>query len=343
MKGAFKEFPTEQQPERIPLSIYNTLSNRVRDTFGMDGQIFIPDAHKKAFGKTTTGDLDVIFVPYDKQNWTKNILKHSGIVAHTKNGPQLMLVWKFGKSQYMIDFILTNPEDFEWRKLYNGYGTLIPAVIGSFARSLRYKFAGDGLHLRGKDEKGVYHNIKLTSDPSKAMCILGLDQNMLIGDELYTPEGVAKWVIESPRFDSDIWNEPPQPDGQTLVVKNKKSHTAAKKRDEVNVCYKIIDKAQKKSSFINENYELERHHLGNEFVDGVLEQIKEASRRSRTVLSGEEIMKALNIPGGPVIGDAKKFLLSQPEFINLTQDELNDSEVKQSAIEMLKNEFIQLR
>jgi hypothetical protein len=221
-----------------------------------------------------------------------------------------------------------------------GYGTLIPAIVGSFARSLRYKFATDGFYARVKDSKDNYHNMKLTTDPHIAMCILGLDQEAFNTDELYTPEGIAKWITDSPRFDSERWNQPPAVDGQTIVTKNRKSHAACKKKDEVIKCYELIDATVKKGIWDNTGYGLERHHLGKKFVEDMMKEAEEILKKSRTVLDGKEIMEALGIPGGPEIGRAKDFLIKQPEFINLTQEELDKPETKQIAVDMLKYEFI---
>lgn len=342
IKGCFKSFPKDQQPERIPLDVYDDLGEYVKNWFGKLGKMFIPNAHKKSQGKTTTGDLDIVYLPHKRETWVKDILNSdTGLIrAHKTNGPQFMTVIKFGAHQYMVDFILAKEDDFEWRKMYMGYGTLIPAIVGSFARSLRYKFAGDGFYARVKGEDCNYHNMKLTTDPYKAFNILGLNTTALDTDELYTPEGVAKWVIDSPRFDSKRWNQPPAVDGQTIVTKNRKSHSACKKRDEVIACYEIIDKASKKAVWVNPNYGLERHHFGDKFIDNMLDKVKEIQRKSRVVLDGKEIMCALGISGGPEVGKAKEFLINQPEFINLTQEELNDPETKLIAINMLKFEYI---
>jgi hypothetical protein len=343
IKGAFKDFPIEQQPERIPLEVYDGLVEFIKYWFcDLADEMFMPNAHKKAFGKTSTGDLDVVYVPNDREHWVDDIIYNNAngvLVAHKTNGPQLMTVMKYNGHQYMVDFLLTKLDEFEWRKTYIGYGTLIPAVIGSFARSLRDKFAQDGFYARVKDEKGNYHNMKLTTDPHKAFNVLGLGNAALDTDELYTVEGVAKWVIGSPRFDSERWNQPPAVDGQTIVTKNRKSHAACKKKDEVIACYEIIDKANKKATWVNPNYGLERHHFGEKFIDDMLEEVKKIQMKSRTVLDGREIMEVTELRG-PEIGRAKEFLINRPEFINLTQEELNKPENKQLAINMLKHEYI---
>lgn len=337
-KGCFKDFPPEVQPERIPLSLYDKLAEYVLDSFGHLGKMYIPNAHKKSFGKITTGDMDIVFVPNNYTKWVDDILRTNIILAYEKNGPQLMTVIQFEGVRYMVDFLLTKPEDFEWKKMYVGFGTLIPAVIGSFARSLRYKFAMDGFYIRLCDSKGNYHNIKLTSDPKIAINILDLDPDKLDTDELYTAEGVANWVIKSDRFDSEKWNQPPAVDGQTIVTKNRKSHAAAKKRDEVIECYDIIDKAVKVGIF-NTDYNIERVYLGNEFIDNILKQAEEVALKGRSVLDGKEIMTLLNIQEGSIIGEVKRFLLSQPEFENLTQEQLDSPEIKKQAKNMVKFKF----
>ena len=336
IKGAFRDYPLSEQPERIPLSAYNDFAEFIKQQFGKYGIMFIPDAHKKSFGKDTTGDMDIVYVPHNIKTWVDDILCNKYIiVAHIKNGPQLMVVINWNYKRYMVDFLLTRPEDFEWKKIYIGFGTLIPAIVGSFARSLSYKFAMTGLFARIKNGNKNYTNFKLTSDPVKACRILGLDIDMLNSEELYTIDGVAKWVTESPRFDSDIWHKPPLADGLTIVVKNKHSHTAARKRDEVIEAYKKIDSVVKKSSWINPNYGLERYHFGDEFVDNMLKKVEEEAKKARVVLTGNEIMELLGIEGGPIIGKYKELLLTHLKFKDLSQEELNQAESKQQAKEIL--------
>ena len=117
IKGAFKKFPPEQQPERIPLELFDELAEHAFETFCRIGRMYIPNPHRKAYGgKTTTGDMDIVFVPHiPNEDWTKKVLAIPGIVAHVKNGPQLMIVYKYKGKQYMLDFIHTQAEVFEWR------------------------------------------------------------------------------------------------------------------------------------------------------------------------------------------------------------------------------------
>lgn len=357
IKGAFKDFLPEQQPERIPLELYDELAEFVYYLFYPLGDIFIPNAHKKAFGKETTGDIDVVFVPRKRETWVDDILAQlpketvfgsvERFIVHKTNGPQLMTVMTYKGHQYFIDFLLTKPEDFEWKQMFHGFGTLVPAVVGSFARSLSYKFAMDGFYMRFKDSKGNYHNLKLTSDPETCFIILGLSSDALDGVEtydLYSVDGIVTWVTSSPRFSPEKWLRPPQTDGQTIVTKNRKSHAAIKKKGEVDECYKKIDalaeRCHTRDALIdNPDYKIERMVLGDEFIDDLLKQAEVIIQKTRTVLDGSDIMAVLGIPGGPEVEYWKKFLLSHPDFINMTQEELNKTETRVHAVEVLTNAY----
>jgi len=315
VKGAFKDYPVEQQPKRIPIELYNDLETSIRNKVGSVGELFIPSI-KKITHKNTTGDLDVIINPKNRNTWRQDILNilQNSVIASNNNGPQMMLVVKnllSNGEQYMIDFILAKEGSFDYRKKYSQFGTIIPAVLGSFARSLRYKYDQNGLYLRMKDKKGNYHNILLTSDYDKTLQILMVDPNPVYNDDLYTPDNVAKWITDSPRFDSNIWKTPPSPDGQTIVTKNVKSHRAAKSRGNVKEAYNIIDNTNKTATWDNTNYKIERIVLGDNYVDSIEQQINNAIKISTNVVTGSEIMNILNIPSSPQIGTILKHINNQ--------------------------------
>lgn len=306
-KGAFKEFPKELQPERIPLEIWDELDKHVKETFSHIGEIFIPDSSKKSF-KTTTGDVDIIINPNDRQKWRNEILKNKNIIAYKSNGPQLMTVYKYNGHQYMLDFILSKEGSFEYRKKYAQFGTIIPAVVGSFARSLGYKFDQNALYLRLKDPKHNYHNVMLTNDFNKTLDILMLDKKPFDNNELYTPEQVVDWVKNSPRFDSANWLKPKVSDGRTIVVKNNKSHGAAKERPEVKKTYNLLDSINKTGTWNNDGYKIERKILGDKFIDKMLNELNDKIKKSEQIISGNEIMHILKLKPGPELGKIIKHI-----------------------------------
>jgi len=314
VKGAFKNFPMSLQPKRIPLDVYDDLAKIITDKLQDYAEVFIPST-QKAVGKIDTGDIDVIINPINRETWRedfKEVFKDY-IIAEVSNGPQLMTVMNKldgNPYQYMVDFILAKEGSFEYRKKYSQFGTIIPAVVGSFARSLRYKFDQNGLYLRLLSKKGNYHNILLTSDFAKAMQILMLDLNTLNMGNLYTAEQVAQWIIDSPRFDTEVWRKPPSPDGQTIVTKNVKSHRAAKSRPQVKECYQIVDNAVKKASWNNTGYKIERLILGDKYIDTVLEKVNDIEKKQEVVISGIDVMEILEIKPGPEIGKYLKEIQS---------------------------------
>lgn len=313
-KGAFKSFPIESQPVRIPLGKFYELAEKVRQLLAPHGEVFIPDAVRKSINKDTTGDLDVFFVP-NKDNWKETVSNaFPNIVAKVSNGPQLMLVVKglIDDNQYMVDVILSNQKEWDFVQFHHGHGVILPVILGSFARSLGYKFSRDGLYRRVQDPKGNFKNLLLTHDPKVAMKILGLDSDIDYSI-LYTPETIAQWVVSSPRFDSRAWRSEPNDDGLTIQVKNNKSHRAARKKEEVQSAFKIIDQSNKQSNVPN-NLEVERKILGDQYIDSMLEKINQVEEKKQPVLTGSEIMQLLNIPPGPEVGKWVKFLSDNPQI-----------------------------
>lgn len=321
MKGAFKHFPISQQPKRVPLEIYDQLAQQVVGCMGDLAETFVPSG-QKSVGKTDTGDMDVIVSPYNRNTWKADFEERfkKYIVAKISNGPQLMCVMKdlIGDgNQYMIDFILAKENSFDYRKKYSKFGTIIPAVVGSFARSLRYKFDQNQLALRMISAKGNYHNIPLTNDFSMALKILMLDPTPFDNDVLYSPEQVAAWVTNSPRFDSDAWRQPPNPDGQTIVTKNKKSHRAIKQKPIVQKAYTIIDNTEKKATWDNSDYKIERELLGSIFIDNVIIRVNEIEKKEDKVITGDDVIKHLGIKPGPIVGNILKTIANK----NLNREE----------------------
>lgn len=313
-KGAFKDFPTESQPSRIPLEEFHELAEKVRQLLTPHGQVFIPDAVKKSTNKETTGDLDVFFLP-NKEDWKQTVLKaFPNIVAKVSNGPQLMLVVRglIDDNQYMIDVILSNNKEWNFVQFHHGHGVILPVLLGAFARSLGYKFSRDGLYRRIKSPKGCFRNLLLTHDPKEAMEILGLDSDV-DGSVLYAPETLAQWMMSSSRFDSRAWRIEPNDNGTSIQVKNNKSHRAARKKEEVQSAFEIIDRSNKQSNVPN-NLEVERKILGDQYIDSMLEKINQIEEKKQPVLTGSEIMQLLNIPSGPEVGKWVKFLSDNPQI-----------------------------
>jgi hypothetical protein len=312
--GAFKDLPENQRPCKIPVEKYASLASTVAQSLSSLGQVFIPDIQKSlAVGKTHCKDIDVLFNPYNRQTWRQDVAKlfNRYIIASISNGPQLMTVMQglIDNNPYMIDIILSKEGSFEYRKKYAEFGTIIPAALGSFARSLHYKYDQNGLYGRYRDSKGNYHNILLTNDYNTAMAILMLDTTPVEQQKLFSPEQVAEWIASSPRFDSSVWKAKPiATDGITIVVKNRKSHRAAKTKPEVKATYLLLDKTNKTSTWNNENYKIERMVLGDEFVENVIRQIGEMAKKADVVISGKEVMDILKIAPGPKVGAILKYI-----------------------------------
>ena len=321
IKGAFKDFPVAQQPIRIPINIYDDLARFVLSRIEGISECFVPSCEKSA-GKPDTGDLDVFINPKNRNTWRVDFEKifKDHIIAKISNGPQLMVVMKdtIDDKKYMIDFILAKEGSFDYRKKYSKFGTIIPAVVGSYARSLLYKFDQNELSLRLISKKGNFHNIPLTNDFDTALKILMLDPKPYYEDKLFLAQEVAHWIAASPRFDSALWNKPLNTNGQSITVKNKKSHRAIKIKPNVQTAYDILDKVEKKASWDNSNYKIERQLFGDEFVDRIIEEANKIEEKEDKILSGHEIMEILKInEGGFIVGKILKHIREN----NLTREQ----------------------
>jgi len=309
IKGAFKNFPPEQRPVRIPVSVYDELAECVAERISKKFHSFVPSI-KKTNGREDAGDLDVFLDPINRQTWRDDLraIFAENIVAELSNGPQQMFVMEglIDDKKYMIDFILAEEGSFDYRKKYSKFGTIIPAVVGSFARSLLYKFDQNKFSLRLISKKGNFHNIPLTRDFDTALKILMLDPRPFYEDRLYSAEEVAAWIIASPRFDSTEWHRPHSSKGQTITTKNKKSHRAIKIKPDVQKAYDIIDAVSKTATWDNYGYKIERKLLGDSFVDGVIKSADEIEKKDLNSVSGEDVMEILGIPSGPEVGIALK-------------------------------------
>lgn len=325
--GAFGDLPPEQLPQRIPLSKFKQIADIIRTRLEPHGQVFIPDAVKKSeaknlqdvgeFIKNTTSDVDLFFLPNDK-NYKDAIKNALPVIAERSNGPQFFVVTQglVDDGRYMLDIRICTPKEWSFITFHHGYGVILPVILGSFARSLGYRFANDGLYKRVKDARNNYHNLLLTTKPDVAMTILGLDPRVN-REDFYTPESVARWVGNSSRFDSQRWNATPDASGTTIAVINSKSHRSAINRPEVQKTYSLLSQINKKSSVTNDNMEAERAVLGDEFVDKMMGQLYQKVPKQPDVLSGYEIMQILGIKPGPDVGKWANFLRTHPSLQGL--------------------------
>jgi hypothetical protein len=313
-KGAFSEFPPHQQPNRIDVGVYDALASKVQDILKNNnfGETFVPSIKKsKALGKKDTGDIDVIVNPSNRNNWKNDLIQLFGtdVVARVSNGPQLMMVIKNlindGK-QYMIDFILANEGSFDFRSNYARFGTFIPVIVGTFARSLNYKFDQNGFYLRVPINNG-FDNILLTKDFTKALQVLMLDLNPVVNDELFTPDQVIKWITDSTRFDSSLITSNQRDDG--IKVVNKSSHRAAMKKPEIEDAYQKLKSFKKTATWDNSNYKIERQIFGDNYIDQLLQSTIKQPKLADTV-TGKDVMDILHLPPGPEIGKILKHTAS---------------------------------
>lgn len=322
--GAFGDLPPEQLPQRIPLSKFKQIADTIRTRLEPHGQVFIPDAVKKSeakslqdvgeFIKNTTSDVDLFFLPNDR-NYKEAIKSALPVIADRSNGPQFFVVTQglVDEGRYMLDIRICTPKEWQFITFHHGYGVILPVILGSFARSLGYRFANDGLYKRIKDARNNFHNLFLTSSPDVAMKILGLDPNVN-KEDFYTPESVAQWVASSSRFDSRRWNATPDNSGTSIAVINSRSHRSAINRPEVQKTYTLLKQINKQSSVRNDNLEVERSILGNEVVEKILGELSKKAPKQADVLSGYEIMQILGIRPGPDVGKWANFLRTHPQL-----------------------------
>lgn len=77
IKGAFKNFPEEQRPVRIPTSIYDSLASYITSRLGSSFEHFVPSV-QKTNGKDDTGDLDVFLNPVNRNTWQSGVVTGDG-------------------------------------------------------------------------------------------------------------------------------------------------------------------------------------------------------------------------------------------------------------------------
>lgn len=344
--GAFNHLPPDQLPQRIPLSKFKQISDKIRTQLEPHGQVFIPDAIKKSeakslqdvgeFIKNTTSDIDLFFLPNDK-NYVAAIRSSLPIIAEKIMWPQILVVTKglVDENRYMIDIRICTTKEWKFITFHHGYGVILPVILGSFARSLGYRFVNDGLYKRIKDANNNFRNLFLTNSPEKAMMILGLNPKVN-KEDFYVPEGVAQWVLSSNRFDSRLWNATPDGSGTTIVVMNNKSHRSAAKRPEVQKTYSLLRQSGKRSLVKNDNFEIERAILGNAFIEKALEELYKKAPKQSDILSGHEIMQILNIKSGPEVGKWVNFLRTHPSLQGLKDTPENKAVAKRILLTAAK-------
>lgn len=347
MKGAFINHPASQQPDDITIDVIDRLSVTVASVFAKYGHLSVPRNYKDRMlqqGKTKTGDLDVLIIPNSAQR-KQLISDRSDVVAAISNGPQLMCVIKDllddGK-QYFIDFLQSNPTVQSSHMFYIEYGTAMPAILGVFARSLGYKFTQNGLALRLADKNGNYHNEYVATYIDDILKILMLDRAPISrGDpQLYSALGVAKWIANSPRFDSELWRKKPSVE-QNVVNVNRNAKRAIKAKPEIAEAFKYLDGVSKRSAIDNANFRIERSVVGSAAVDKALKALDAQVKTKVTLVSGKDLI-AIGFEPGVQLGQAIAQINRHFNVDALTDDQLNTPHLKQAAIEYAKQLLTQL-
>lgn len=304
VKGAFKHFPKEQQPERIPLEKFPVVAEKIYQLLSPHGKVYIPDARKK--GGIDTGDVDVLFVP-NKPEWREVVKKvMPNIVAEVYNKQYMMVSRIIDEHPYMIDIIPCKDDSWEFTQFYYRFGSLLPAILGSLARTLGYKIQQDGLYVKVYQKfvtgNNCEINYKLTNNVDQAMAILGLKYR----DDLYHSDIVVPWILSSPRFDSKLWLE---------IGKNHKSHKASQKKEDTQKAYNLLDSVNVSASILNENFAIERSVLGDKIIDDMLKSLEPKLKERTRFLDGFEIMAILDIESGKKVGKLVNFLETHPELV----------------------------
>ena len=332
-KGAFKDLPIDQQPDRIPLSDFHRVAGVIEAEFGHIGRLFIPDATKKGRHKPTTGDVDIIIQPHPGVSWCDEIRSHSKITHPRRNGGQFMAVANelLPGKRVMVDFIhARDDQDFRLKSFYHQFGKPAVVALGSFARSLGYKFGTEGLFLRQKDERGNWHNHQLTREPEEICKILDVDYAITQTDKMYYPEGVAAWIEQSSRFDSTLWRGGAQGNQTGLEVRSRSTTSAERKDSLVTETLQALDKVEGRIGVLNENHVFERRVLGNEKVEEVLALKGRVETIKRSLVTGEEVMEILGIAPGPEVGKVLKELSAH-------EDLQGQNATHERALEVLRN------
>lgn len=336
-KGAFKHLLPEKQPQRIPLPVIPQLEQKLISLFGHLGDLHFPNSLKKS-KKEDIGDLDVLFVP-KIPHWKEQIILRTSTIGVISNSAQLMTVMDnlLGDgNRYMIDFLIVKKGGLEFKKLFYGYGTGLSALLGSFARSIGYKFTDYALYKRVKNERGQWKNILLTNKPDVALMILGLDPTFINDDALYTPEGLAAWIACSPRYDTESWlHGNPDKIGVGIPL-NKNARDAIRKKDDVSDAYDLLSLHQQNGDSVSPDFTYEDRILGLAKTAVIKVLIAKKIVNSAIILNGNEIMELLKITPGPEIGRLQKLLAKH--FKHVPAAERQSESVKEAAKRLILEE-----
>jgi len=305
-KGAFKHLPKERQPERIPTPLVRNVIKDVDKEFTSVGVCYFIDEEKKAraCGKSTIGDLDVLFVPFNT-DWRQQITNSQKVSDFVSNGHQLMTVYNAFGEKYMVDFISISHTKLEFNLFYFSYGTTLSACLGSFARSIGYKWTNEGLFKRVKDKKGNWHNIFLTDKVITALNILGLSLPYPNVDDLFTWQGVANFITSSTRFNHKLWSNGNREVTNAVIPLNKNAREAIEKKPEtLNAVIQIAFTCKAVEPPLD-MWHFERIILSEDKIDEILEDINFIEKIDRAI-TGHDVIETLKISHGPTIGKILK-------------------------------------
>lgn len=314
----FRNQDTGYNPaSRIPTELIPEIENRIYNLFGgIFEKIQIVTA-PDLFNKVDHGDIDfVVLKKNDSKNQLRDIAKNYGF-ENAANGNMEHILFPIEDKKYQVDFIFTDDQqEYETCLFFYSQPVVFNAIIGHFARSLGYKFSTMGLLLHITDIRGQNYYVELSRDLETIMTLLCLDYskyNLKLYDD---PNNFAQWIIESPRFDSQFFED----------KFNKNAHRDAKRDAFCERSYKIVDDAKgivckipptvidfKKQDFdLKKSLEFESKILGDDIVDRVANFCAEKVAVKERFLTGDFII-GLGYKPGKIIGDILKDVESKFE------------------------------
>lgn len=229
--------------------------------------------------KDSFGDIDVLCLTDDLQQDINielfNIFKPNQVYKNTN-------CWSFDYKKIQIDFILTEPENWETSKIYYSYND-VGNLIGKIAHCFGLKYGHEGLKWVGFVPQKK--EIILTKDNNVALEFLGFDYNKF-NNGFETLDEIFEFVISSKYFNPKFYD---------LSLQNKTNRDRDKKRINYQLFLGRIEKLNSENFYhIHKNRD---YYLGliDHYFPGFMKKYselytqKEMNQKVREIFNGNVI------------------------------------------------------
>lgn len=127
--------------------------------------------------KTSFGDCDILFVPYEKRDYTKDFERILGSVKTLRNGPTTSFAVPWKGELFQVDMIQENWTTVDFARSYFAYNDL-GNLLGRIFHRAGFKFGHKGLQFIVREDGNSSHVLKeitLTTYFDEALDFVGYD------------------------------------------------------------------------------------------------------------------------------------------------------------------------